>query len=84
MAKYSTTEEIYQCQQCATRFALREAKQIGTNPQSPIYECPGCEDTFLMFVLYGDKFVDKPYRMWGSLSGRTELMNFDPVHIEHD
>ena len=56
------TEETYQCPQCATRFALREAKQIGTNPQNPLYECPGCEDTYLRFVTYVDGFVERPFR----------------------
>ncbi len=49
MARYATTETLYQCPHCVTLFAKRESKQVGINPKKPLYECPGCKDSFVMF-----------------------------------
>ena len=68
MTRYATAEEQYKCPECDIRFTLRETKQVGTNPDKPLHECPCCKDSFVMFDTL--MFVTGPqeFEIWGQQS----------------
>ncbi len=72
MAKYATTEDLYDCPKCGTRFALRETKAVGTNPVKPLHECPGCKDSFVMFDTAHTIAGDLELQVWGLQSMWSE------------
>lgn len=74
MARYATDEEKHECPDCSIKFTIREAKNIGTNPLKPLYQCPCCNDSFVMKTKFDN---GEPAIVWGKSSLWDEAR--DPI-----
>ena len=86
MARYLTTEEQFLCPKCGTRFALRETKTVGTNPNKPLHECPRCKDSFVMLDMLHTVDGDQEIQVWGlqslwSAEDRAREQHFSQENI---